>query len=71
MDTYAEAPNHIILDCDDTNIYVHGQQQLSLYNDYYGEYCYMPLHIYEGKSGKLAGNSLLKKFGINPVICYF
>ncbi|MCX6235180.1 MAG: IS1380 family transposase [Bacteroidetes bacterium] len=25
----------------------------SLFNDYYGEYCYMPLHIYEGLSGKL------------------
>ncbi|MCP4140272.1 MAG: IS1380 family transposase, partial [Chloroflexi bacterium] len=23
------------------------------YNHYYGEYCFMPLHIYEGLSGKL------------------
>ena len=27
--------------------------RLALYNDYYGDYCYMPLHIYEGLSGKL------------------
>ncbi len=30
-----------------------GDQQLSIFNNYYGEYCYMPLHIYEGLSGKL------------------
>lgn len=40
-------------DCDDTNSNTHGGQQLSLFNDYYGEYCYMPLHIYEGLSGTL------------------
>jgi len=36
----------------------HGAQQLALYNDYYGEYCYMPLHIYEGFSGKLVATLL-------------
>lgn len=53
MESYTEEPQYIILDCDDTNSNIYGQQQLSLYNDYYGEYCYMPLHIYEGVSGKL------------------
>jgi hypothetical protein len=53
MDSYREEPRYIILDCDDTNSNVYGGQQLSFYNDYYGEYCYMPLHIYEGVSGKL------------------
>ena len=51
--SYAEQPAVIVLDCDDTNSDTYGCQQLSLYNDYYGEYCYMPLHIYEGLSGKL------------------
>ncbi len=51
--SYEQEPGLIILDCDDTNNNCHGEQQLSLFNNYYGEYCYMPLHIYEGLSGKL------------------
>jgi hypothetical protein len=56
--SYAQAPEVIILDCDDTNSDTYGAQQLALYNDYYGEYCYMPLHIYEGFSGKLIATLL-------------
>lgn len=51
--SYPEAPGLIILDCDDTSALTYGQQELSLFNTYYGDYCYMPLHIYEGLSGKL------------------
>jgi hypothetical protein len=51
--SYTEEPPVIILDADDTNSNVYGNQQLTLYNDYYGEACYMPLHIYEAISGKL------------------
>ena len=53
IETYKSEPPVIIIDCDDTNSDTHGAQQLSLFNNYYGEYCYMPLHIYEGLSGKL------------------
>lgn len=53
ISSYVEEPSVIILDADDTNSNTYGSQQLSLYNDYYGEYCFMPLHIYEGISGKL------------------
>lgn len=53
IQSYKSEPPVIILDCDDTNSDVHGGQQLSFYNDYYGEYCFMPLHIYDGLSGKL------------------
>ena len=53
INSYAKEPPVIILDCDDTNNNTHGDQQLTLFNHYYGEYCYMPLHIYEGFSGKL------------------
>jgi len=56
--SYNEPPKLIILDCDDTNSNTHGAQQLSLFNQYYGEYCYMPLHIYEGLSGKLISTIL-------------
>ena len=53
ISSYKKEPGLIILDCDDTNNNTHGDQQLALFNNYYGEYCYMPLHIYEGLSGKL------------------
>ena len=53
IDSYAREPEVIILDCDDTNNNTYGQQELSLFNNYYHDYCYMPLHIYEGLSGKL------------------
>jgi Transposase DDE domain group 1 len=53
INSYSKAPSFIILDCDDTNNDTYGQQELALFNNYYNEYCYMPLHIYEGLSGKL------------------
>lgn len=40
-------------DCDDTCFNAYGEQQGTLFNDYYGEYCYMPLLIFEGISGKM------------------
>jgi hypothetical protein len=51
--SFKKAPKRIILDADDTNANTYGAQQLTLFNDYYGEYCYMPLLIYEGLSGKM------------------
>ena len=51
--SYDGVPEIIILDPDDTNSFTYGQQELTLFNNYYGDYCYMPLHIYEGFSGKL------------------
>jgi len=53
IESYSSEPSVIIIDCDDTNSDTHGEQQLTLFNNYYGEYCYMPLFIYEGLSGKL------------------
>lgn len=58
MTSYATQPDVIILDCDDTDAKVYGDQQLSLFNNYYGEKCFMPLHIYEGLSGKLIASIL-------------
>jgi hypothetical protein len=51
--SYREEPAIVVLDFDDTDDAVHGAQQLSLFNTYYGGYCYEPLHIYEGLSGRL------------------
>jgi len=51
--SYSTPPQGIILDMDDTCDPTHGSQQLSLFNSYYDEQCYMSLHIYDGKSGQL------------------
>lgn len=51
--SYKKAPSHIILDCDDTNVDTYGAQQGTLFNTYYDSYCYMPLLIFEGYSGKM------------------
>ena len=53
IDSYKKPPKGIILDLDDTEDKTHGNQQLSFFNAYHDSYCFMPLHIYEGKSGKL------------------
>jgi len=53
ISSYKKAPKGIILDLDDTPDPTHGNQQLSFFNAYHDSYCFMPLHIYEGKSGKL------------------
>ena len=51
--SYKEPPKAILLDIDDTEDRVYGSQQLSLFNGYFKSYCYQPLHIYEGQTGKL------------------
>ena len=51
--SYLKRPKAIILDIDDTGDLTYGNQQLSLFNTYHGGYCYMPIHIYEGTSGKI------------------
>lgn len=56
--SYPDQPEIIILDCDDTDALTYGQQELALFNTYYGDSCYMPLHIYEGLSGKLIATIL-------------
>ena len=53
IDSYESEPKIIVLDFDDTESTTYGDQQLSLFNNYYGDYCFMPLHVYEGLSGKL------------------
>jgi hypothetical protein len=50
--SYRQVPSSITLDIDDTLDTVHGHQQLSLFNAHYDERCFLPIHIYEGTSGK-------------------
>jgi hypothetical protein len=58
INSYEDEPEVIVLDFDDTEDRVHGGQQLSLFNGFFNEYCFMPLHIYEGLSGKLISTIL-------------
>jgi len=51
--SYRKVPAKIILDFDDSNSNTYGAQQLTFFNEYYGEYCYMPLFVFEGNSGRL------------------
>jgi len=62
--SYKTPPEALILDVDDTDDPTHGAQQGSLFNAYYGAYCFMPLHIYEGQSGKLITTIL--RPGVRP-----
>lgn len=51
-DSYARAPERIVLDIDDTDDLVHGQQELALFNTHNGGYCFQPILIFEANSGK-------------------
>lgn len=53
IDSYEKEPKLIVLDFDDTADKTYGQQQMTLFNGYIKDWCYMPLHVYEGLSGKL------------------
>lgn len=53
IDSYDTPPAGIIIDIDDTDDPTHGTQQMTLFNGYHNTYCYMPIHIYEGRSGRL------------------
>src|SRR6266849_9918804 len=51
--SYVSPPKLIVLDFDDTEDPVHGEQEQARYDGYYGGYCFLPLHLYEGLSGRL------------------
>lgn len=51
--SYALPPSLIVLDMDHSEDATHGQQELAFYNHHYGSYCYLPLFVFEGISGKL------------------
>ena len=52
MDSYATAPDGVVLDIDDTCDVVHGHQQLSLFNAHYDERCFLPIHVYDSATGR-------------------
>jgi hypothetical protein len=48
---YPKPPRAITLDIDDSADTVHGHQQLSLFNAFHDERCFMPIHVYDADSG--------------------
>jgi hypothetical protein len=50
--SFARPPAAIVLDIDDTDDPVHGQQELALFNAHYDCTCFQPIHIFDGLSGK-------------------
>lgn len=53
MSYNGNAPRHIILDCDDSNVDTYGCQELNFFNGYYDSYCFIPPMVFEGHSGKI------------------
>jgi len=51
--SYDRPSTLIVLDFDDTEEPAHGEQEQVRYDGYYGGYCFLPLHVYEGLSGRL------------------
>jgi hypothetical protein len=49
--SFARPPAAIVLDIDDTDDPVHGQQELALFNAHYDCACFQPIHIFDGLSG--------------------
>jgi hypothetical protein len=50
--SFTSPPARIVLDIDDTDDPVHGQQELALFNAHYDCTCFQPIHIFDGLSGK-------------------
>jgi hypothetical protein len=51
-DSFAQVPQRIVLDIDDTEDRVHGGQQLALFHAHYDSRCFLPIHIYEATTGR-------------------
>ena len=49
---FERVPRCIVLDIDDTDDAVHGQQQLALFNTHAGGYCFQPIQIFEATTGR-------------------
>lgn len=64
-------PKHakeIVLDLDSMGHLLHGLQEGRHYNDYYGDYCYLPLYIVAGDVLLWAGLRTSAKDGANGVV---
>jgi Transposase DDE domain group 1 len=62
--SFAQIPSRIVLDIDDTDDPVQGQQELALFNAHAGGHSFQPIHIFEACSGKpgCAGRDALRLY---------
>jgi hypothetical protein len=51
-DSFEQVPRRIVLDIDDTEDRVHGDQELALFHAHYDGRCFLPIHVYEAVTGK-------------------
>ena len=51
---HERAPREIVLDLDNTDIPLHGEQEGRFFHGYYEEYCYLPLYVFCGRHLLLA-----------------
>jgi len=51
---HERAPREIVLDLDNTDIPLHGEQEGRFFHGYYDEYCYLPLYVFCGRHLLLA-----------------
>lgn len=49
LESYATAPEEIVLDVDATDFPLHGKQEGRFFHGYYDSYCYLPLYIFCGE----------------------
>ena len=54
LEAHERAPREIVLDLDNTDIPLHGEQEGRFFHGYYDEYCYLPLYVFCGRHLLLA-----------------
>ena len=54
LDAHERAPREIVLDLDNTDIPLHGNQEGRFFHGFYDEYCYLPLYVFCGRHLLLA-----------------
>jgi hypothetical protein len=54
LEAHERAPREIVLDLDNTDIPLHGNQEGRFFHGHYDEYCYLPLYVFCGRHLLLA-----------------
>lgn len=54
LEAHERAPREIVLDLDNTDIPLHGEQEGRFFHGFYDEYCYLPLYVFCGRHLLLA-----------------
>lgn len=54
LEAHARPPREIVLDLDNTDITLYGEQEGRFFHGYYDDYCYLPLYVFCGKHLLLA-----------------